>query len=66
MASLPAGLPTNPPGGQYDVTVTPRAIFTNQSAGNHTYYLNAFMGSGADNSDVFWYGGVTAQVLPNG
>jgi hypothetical protein len=58
--------PADPNDGNRDVTVAPRGIFENQSPGPHTYYLNAQMASGADGADRFWFGGMTAQVLPNG
>jgi len=48
--------------GVYALTVPFRAIFVPSTTGSVTFYLNAFMESGQNNGDRFWYSNMAAHM----
>jgi len=58
-------VPSNYPSNYFNFTSTPRRVYTVNSAGTYTYYLNAQMFRGQNLYDNFWYGRLVATWYPN-
>jgi hypothetical protein len=58
---IPSSLPS---AGQWDMCGTVRRVFTVATAGTYNYYLNGYMPSGNDASDVYWFASLVAKYHP--